>query len=90
MFFFRVAGAQQSAGGILEAVAQACPRAWSPAKGPGETSGGANRRLHVYPLLAERWRCEAQRDELGGNQSRGLPSLRPGSRRPWAPASRWK
>ena len=73
MFFFRVAGAQQSAGGILETVAQACPRAWSPAKGLGETSGGAKRRRHVYPLLAERWRCEAQRDELGGNQSRGLP-----------------
>ena len=73
MFFFRVTGAQQSAGEILEAVAQASPRAWSPAKGPGETSGGANRRLHVYPLPAERWRCEAQRDELGGNQSRGLP-----------------
>ena len=90
MFFFRVAGAQQSAGEILEAVAQACPRAWSPAKGLGETSGGAKRRLHVYPLLAERWRCEAQRDELGGNQSRGLPSPRPGSRRPWAPASPWK
>ena len=36
---------------ILEAVAQACPRAWSPAKGLGETSGGAKRRLHVYPLL---------------------------------------
>ena len=40
-----------SAGGILETVAQACPRAWSPAKGLGDISGGAKRRLHVDPLL---------------------------------------